>query len=177
MSRYASRSTAPAASSRSIEMARIWAGVDAPAAQDTQPSVTRVLIGALTLHHNAARGAGANAATAADTGFAIDNQPAHLCHPLDNLGKFYRLLGRRSLNGPLTFITVGHVPSHDLRRRSGKAATRGIGVYVSSASRRARLHPGPREYRQYSACAAGQSPWRSSSHTASLQVHRLSPAW
>ena len=88
----------------------------APAAQDTAVGYAGAAIGALTLHHNAARGAGANAATAADTGFAIDNQPAHLCHPLDNLDKFYRLLGRRSLNGLARLVTVGHKRSHDLRR-------------------------------------------------------------
>ena len=92
------------------------AGVDAPAAQDTAVGYAGTAIGALALHHNAARGAGANAATTADAGFAIDNQPAHLCHPLDNLGKFYRLLGRRSLNGLARLVTVGHKRAHDLRR-------------------------------------------------------------
>ena len=92
------------------------AGVDAPAAQDTAVGYAGTAIGALALHHNAARGAGANAATTADADFAIDNQPAHLCHPLDNLGKFYRLLGRRSLNGLARLVTVGHKRAHDLRR-------------------------------------------------------------
>lgn len=73
-------------------------------------------VGSLAFHYDAARGTGTNAATAADTGFAIDNQSAHLCHPLDNLGKFYRLLGRRSLNGLARLVTVGHKRAHDLRR-------------------------------------------------------------
>ena len=92
------------------------AGVDAPAAQDAAVGYVGTAIGALALHHNATRGAGANAAATANAGLAIDYQSAHLCHLLDNLGKFYRLLGRRSLNGLARLVTVGHKRAHDLRR-------------------------------------------------------------
>lgn len=83
-------------------------GVDAAAAQDAAVGYAGAAVWPLTLHHNTARGAGTNAATAADAGFAIDNQSAHLCHPLDNLGKLCRLLGRFALNGFTRLIAVGH---------------------------------------------------------------------
>ena len=47
------------------------ADVDAPAAQDAAVGYAGAAIGALAFHYDAARGTGANAATAADTGLSL----------------------------------------------------------------------------------------------------------
>ena len=63
------------------------AGVHARSAQDTRVGDACAAVGTLSFYDDAARGAGAHAAAAADAGLGINQKSAHLVHLLKQIGE------------------------------------------------------------------------------------------
>lgn len=75
------------ASSRSIERAPTGQASTHDAAQDARVGDACAAFGALSFHDDAARGAGAHAAAAADASLGVNQKSAHLVHLLKQIGE------------------------------------------------------------------------------------------